>query len=178
MCIRCKWLRFSYLNYTVECTSEKAQIISCKSKKIHTTYSKYLNSPKIDKTTNTIWINKVNMFGETTGFIVAIQVRCPPSKITANTYLRKTSKMVDVEKVTIILKLQNTSQNPGVFLLKMNKYLRRYNNFVKIVHYVSQISRNTSTTWRGFRKWKHQNLYWHYNIRILDYIIHSTYSTL
>ena len=59
--------------------SEKAQIISRKSKELHVLYSKCLSSPEIDKCASTIWLKNENVFNETTGFVMAIQDRCIPT---------------------------------------------------------------------------------------------------
>lgn len=103
-----------------------------KSKELHGRFATALRSNAIDMKRSTEWLRTAGLFGETEGFVLAIQDQV----VTTNNYRRYIMKENISDMCRLCKKATESIQHicSGCSQLAQTDYLQRHNNVAKIIH--------------------------------------------
>ena len=121
-------------NQELETTSQSMEekLLSWKQKSLHGSYPHQLEDTNVDSISSHIWLTSGNLYGETTGFMMAIQDRV----ISTRNYRKYILKETLDDKCRLCTTETETIEHitGACKILAGTEYLRRHNNFAKIVH--------------------------------------------
>lgn len=100
-------LHLGNTNFTMQCKSIENQKADWKSKALHGAYANELENEDVDQESTHLWIRKGNVFGKTTGFMMAIQERFYQQEIIESMSRKKQTYMINVENVKFLQKPWN-----------------------------------------------------------------------
>lgn len=103
-----------------------------RSKELHGRFATALRSDNIDMKRSTEWLRTAGLFGETEGFVLAIQDQV----VATNNYRRHIMKENICDKCRLCKKTTESIQHicNGCSELAQTEYLQRHNNVAKIIH--------------------------------------------
>ena len=126
-------LQLSNQEFQVLEISPQDQISNWKQKELHGTHPHVLEQEVIDKTSSNLWLKKGNIFGETVGFMIAIQDRVIRTKNYRKYILKE--NLVDVKCRRCAMQTESIEHiTGGCSTLASVDYTQRHNNVAKIVH--------------------------------------------
>lgn len=158
-------------NVVVEDVGFKKKIDSWKQKQLHGAHPNFLQQDYVDKSASNMWLKKGNLYGETVGFMMAIQDRVIKTKNYRKYILKENiddrcrkcgSKSENIEHII-----------NGCESIAQMDYTKRHDNVAKIVHQSLAKRFNLTTSGIPYYKYEPANvlenenykMYWDREIR-------------
>lgn len=164
-------LNNSQYNPKLKILSDEQKLENWKGKALHGKYPHQLEQDHIDRTASCTWLTKGNIFGETEGFLIAIQDQVIKTR-NYSKYILKES--LETDKCRLCHQTTETIDHVtgGCSVLANKEYTHRHDNVAKHIHQQLALKHKLLDTNTAYYKYKPKNvlendnakLYWNRDI--------------